>query len=30
MEKQIDSAISKRGKGQLDKLLNGGDTWVIQ
>lgn len=30
MEKQIDSAISKRGKGQLDKLINGGDTWVIQ
>jgi 2-oxoglutarate ferredoxin oxidoreductase subunit beta len=30
MEKQIDSAVSKRGKGQLDKLLNGGDTWVIQ
>jgi len=30
MEKQIDSAISKRGKGSLEKLLNSGDTWVIQ
>jgi 2-oxoglutarate ferredoxin oxidoreductase subunit beta len=30
MEKQIDSAISKRGKGILEKLLNSGDTWVIQ
>jgi 2-oxoglutarate/2-oxoacid ferredoxin oxidoreductase subunit beta len=30
MEKQIDSAISKRGKGQLEKLLHSGDTWVIQ
>lgn len=30
MEKQIDSAISKRGKGSLEKLLNTGDTWVIQ
>ncbi|MCK9409886.1 MAG: 2-oxoacid:ferredoxin oxidoreductase subunit beta [Bacteriovoracaceae bacterium] len=30
MEKQIDSAISKRGKGVLEKLLNSGDTWVIQ
>jgi 2-oxoglutarate ferredoxin oxidoreductase subunit beta len=28
--KQIDSAISKRGKGSLEKLLNSGDTWVIQ
>ncbi len=30
ISKQIDSAISKRGKGSLDKLLNSGDTWVIQ
>ncbi|MFZ4621467.1 MAG: 2-oxoacid:ferredoxin oxidoreductase subunit beta [Bacteroidota bacterium] len=30
MEKQIDSSISKRGKGSLEKLLNSGDTWVIQ
>jgi 2-oxoglutarate ferredoxin oxidoreductase subunit beta len=30
MEKQIDSAISKRGRGSLEKLLNSGDTWVIQ
>ncbi len=30
MERQIDSAISKRGKGSLEKLLNSGDTWVIQ
>jgi 2-oxoglutarate ferredoxin oxidoreductase subunit beta len=30
IEKQIDSAISKRGRGQLEKLLNSGDTWVIQ
>ncbi len=30
MEKQIDSAISKRGKGSLEKLLHSGDTWVIQ
>lgn len=30
IEKQIDSAISKRGKGSLEKLLNSGDTWVIQ
>lgn len=28
--KQIDSSISKRGKGSLEKLLNSGDTWVIQ
>ncbi|MHB1049565.1 MAG: 2-oxoacid:ferredoxin oxidoreductase subunit beta [Bacteroidota bacterium] len=30
ISKQIDSAISKRGKGSLEKLLNSGDTWVIQ
>ena len=30
MATQIDSAISKRGKGSLEKLLNSGDTWVIQ
>lgn len=30
IEKQIDSAISKRGKGSLEKLLNSGDTWIIQ
>ncbi len=30
IENQIDSAISKRGRGQLEKLLNSGDTWVIQ
>lgn len=30
MEKQINSAISKRGRGSLEKLLNSGDTWVIQ
>lgn len=30
IQKQIDSAISKRGNGQLEKLLNGGDTWTIQ
>ncbi len=30
MDEQIDSAISKRGKGSLEKLLNTGDTWLIQ
>ncbi|MBW7889153.1 MAG: 2-oxoacid:ferredoxin oxidoreductase subunit beta [Bacteroidetes bacterium] len=30
VERQIDSAISKRGRGQLEKLLNSGDTWTIQ
>jgi len=30
MAKQIDSAVSKRGRGSLEKLLNSGDTWVIQ
>jgi 2-oxoglutarate ferredoxin oxidoreductase subunit beta len=30
IEKQIDSAVSKRGIGQLEKLLNTGDTWTIQ
>ena len=30
MAKQIDSAVSKRGRGSLEKLLNSGDTWLIQ
>lgn len=30
LDKQIDSATSKRGKGHLEKLLNSGDTWTIQ
>lgn len=30
ISKQLDSAVSKRGRGSLEKLLNSGDTWVIQ
>ena len=30
LDKQIDSAISKRGRGKIEKLLNSGDTWVIK
>ncbi|KAB2925751.1 MAG: 2-oxoacid:ferredoxin oxidoreductase subunit beta [Bacteroidetes bacterium] len=30
ISKQVDSAVSKRGRGSLEKLLNSGDTWVIQ
>jgi len=29
MQKQIDLAIQKKGKGNLEKLLNGGETWFI-
>ena len=27
---QIDAAISKSGPGSLEKLLNGGETWVVE
>ena len=30
LDKQIDSAISKRGRGKIEKLLNSGETWVIK
>jgi 2-oxoglutarate/2-oxoacid ferredoxin oxidoreductase subunit beta len=30
MTGQIQKAVEKRGKGSLEKLLNSGDTWVIQ
>lgn len=29
MQKQIDFAIEKKGKGNLEKILNAGDTWFI-
>jgi 2-oxoglutarate/2-oxoacid ferredoxin oxidoreductase subunit beta len=29
MKEQLDGAIAKRGKGNLDKLLSGNETWVI-
>ena len=29
LQKQIDSAISERGKGDLKELLHSGDTWTI-
>jgi 2-oxoglutarate ferredoxin oxidoreductase subunit beta len=27
---QIDAAIAKSGPGSLEKLLNSGDTWVVE
>jgi 2-oxoglutarate ferredoxin oxidoreductase subunit beta len=30
MEAQIDAAIEKQGAGNLEKLINGGETWVVQ
>ncbi|MCA1600972.1 MAG: 2-oxoacid:ferredoxin oxidoreductase subunit beta, partial [Acidobacteria bacterium] len=30
MVNQIDAAISKSGPGSLDKLINSGDTWVVE
>jgi len=30
MEAQIQDAISRRGKGDLEKLLNAGDVWVVE
>lgn len=29
MQEQVDQALSKKGKGDLDKLFNSGDTWVV-
>jgi 2-oxoglutarate ferredoxin oxidoreductase subunit beta len=29
MTMQIDEVIAKKGKGDLDKLLRGNETWVI-
>ena len=30
MVDQIDSAVSRTGPGSLDKLINSGDTWVVE
>ncbi|HLL71415.1 MAG TPA: 2-oxoacid:ferredoxin oxidoreductase subunit beta [Pyrinomonadaceae bacterium] len=30
MEAQIEAAITKQGAGSLEKLINSGDTWVVQ
>jgi hypothetical protein len=30
MAGQIDAAIAKSGPGSLEKLLNSGDTWVVE
>ncbi|HEY0004697.1 MAG TPA: 2-oxoacid:ferredoxin oxidoreductase subunit beta [Pyrinomonadaceae bacterium] len=30
MAQQIEQAISKQGLGNLEKLINGGDTWVVE
>ena len=30
MVNQIDSAITKNGPGSLEKLINSGDTWVVE
>jgi 2-oxoglutarate/2-oxoacid ferredoxin oxidoreductase subunit beta len=30
MEEQIDAAIAKSGPGNLEKLLNSGDTWIVE
>jgi hypothetical protein len=30
MVDQIDMAISRTGPGSLDRLLNSGDTWVVE
>jgi 2-oxoglutarate ferredoxin oxidoreductase subunit beta len=30
MEQQIESAIEKSGPGNLEKLINSGDMWVVE
>ena len=30
MTDQIDAAIAKSGPGSLEKLINSGDTWVVE
>jgi hypothetical protein len=30
MDDQIDAAIAKSGAGNLEKLINSGDTWVVE
>ena len=30
MTEQIDAAIAKSGPGSLEKLINSGDTWVVE
>jgi 2-oxoglutarate ferredoxin oxidoreductase subunit beta len=30
MANQIDAAVTKSGPGSLDKLINSGDTWVVE
>jgi len=30
MEDQIEAAISKSGPGNLEKLINSGETWVVE
>ena len=30
MQRQIEFAIEKRGEGNMEKLLNSGETWTIQ
>jgi len=30
MDEQIDAAIAKSGPGNLEKLMNGGETWVVE
>ena len=27
---QIDAAVAKQGRGNLDKLINSGETWVVE
>jgi hypothetical protein len=30
MDDQIDAAIAKSGPGSLEKLINSGDTWIVE
>lgn len=30
MQKQLEEVTAKQGKGDLDKLLHSGDTWVVE
>jgi 2-oxoglutarate ferredoxin oxidoreductase subunit beta len=30
MDDQIEAAITKSGPGNLEKLINSGDTWVVE
>jgi len=30
MQAQIDAAITKQGRGSLEKLIHSGDTWVVE